>query len=78
MERADRACADGSLAEHARRFPAGALRDEAEILRIELARRLGDEASARARAEQLVQTIPSGPYAKRARRVLEGLDGGLR
>lgn len=76
VERDELQCADASLAQHARRFPNGALLDEAEVLRIELARRSEGDARARVLAEQYLSKNSSSPYAKRVRRMLDGLDGG--
>jgi len=60
------------LERHAREFPDGALKSEAELLRLEAL----VKAQRRAQAQQLAQRLsaqnPSGPVAERIQRILEG------
>ena len=72
--RGDLACATAKLADHEKRFPHGALGDEAALLRIEVAHQRGDAATARALAERFLVSHPSGSYARRARAILGELD----
>jgi hypothetical protein len=69
----DYACASRELAAYDARFPRGMLSEEATLLQIDVARGRGDSPAARALAEHLLTTHPSGPYARRARAVLAEL-----
>jgi hypothetical protein len=53
-----------------REFPAGHLRDEATVLRVEALIRSGDPASAQALAESFLAASPSSPYGTRVRSLL--------
>jgi hypothetical protein len=58
---------------HAREYPRGQLRAERELIAIDALTRLGRRGSARLRASALLERSPSGIYAERARRILDGL-----
>jgi hypothetical protein len=60
-----------ALGEHQRRFPQGALRDEATLLRVEALVNLGDLESARRLAEPLIASRSDAPIATRMRALLE-------
>lgn len=60
------------LEQHRRDFPKGALRVEADLVRIEALLRAGDRRRAEQIASRLIKTDPTGPVAARARRLLEG------
>jgi hypothetical protein len=53
--------------EHARRFPAGSLVQEREVLAVELLRALGRAAEARARAAAFARTFPRSVYLQQLR-----------
>jgi hypothetical protein len=53
------------LAQYAQRFPRGALRQEAAVLRIEALRGQGDQAQAAALAQQFLAKHPGSPHAER-------------
>jgi hypothetical protein len=59
-----------------RAFRNGALRDEAELLRIETLAKMGDVESARVRAERLLARDEQGPLARRVRALLASLSSG--
>lgn len=59
------------LERHRREFPAGALKVEAELVRVEAHLRAGDRASAKAIVDRITRGAPDGPVAARARRLLE-------
>lgn len=63
----DHPCVASTLAEHARRFPGGALRDEADVLAIDDAIARGDRAEASRLAKVLVTRAPNGPWSARVR-----------
>jgi hypothetical protein len=52
---------------HQRRFPQGALRVEADMVRIEALAKAGDARGAAARARRFAEEHPDTPYARRAR-----------
>lgn len=52
-------------AEHARRFPAGVLAQEREVLAIEALARMGQDGDARARAEAFTTRYPRSAYQQR-------------
>lgn len=56
-----------AVAEHARRFPEGALWEEREVTRILALCRLGDVSGARASADRFITRAPSSPFANRVR-----------
>jgi outer membrane protein assembly factor BamD (BamD/ComL family) len=66
--RADRASAE--LDAYERRFPKGALAEEALRLRIEAARRAGDVATAKRLAQAFSRRYPKSAYAKRLETLL--------
>lgn len=59
------------LEQHRRDFPKGALRVEAELVRIEAHLRTGDRRRAEQIGNRLIKADPTGPVAARARRLLE-------
>ena len=61
------AAALGALASYQRDYPAGALRQEAALLRIEALRRSGDRTGARTLARQFLAESPDSPHAARVR-----------
>ena len=66
--------ANGALAaldRHDREFANGSLRAESAMLRIEALLARGDDASAKARAKDLLAKDPNGPHAKRLRTILD-------
>jgi hypothetical protein len=63
----DAARAQTALAVYDRTFPSGALREEADLLRIEALAQSGDTIAAKVRAEALLARDPSGPHARRLR-----------
>ena len=73
MDRGDLTCAAAKLGEHRTRFARGVLTEEAAVLRIQLARRGGDVEEARRLANELLLANPNGPYARRARAILDEL-----
>ncbi len=60
------------LEQHRRDFPKGALRVEADLVRIEAHLRAGDRRLAEQIGNRLIKADPTGPVAARARRLLEG------
>ena len=58
------------LDQYAARFPAGKLREEATVLRIEALHANGDQAAADRLAERLFRDSPNTPYAARVRAAL--------
>lgn len=58
-----------TLADHARRYPAGALREEAAALNVEALARAGDKVGARVAAERFARTYPASAYGERVRSV---------
>lgn len=66
--------ADAALASYTRSFPAGALKEEAEALRIERAIRFGDRTRAAAALEAFERAHPRSPVAARLRHMLEGAE----
>jgi TolA-binding protein len=64
------AAAERALDDHARRFNRGRLGLEAAYLRMEVAARRGDTATARSLARQLLRRFPKAPQARRARELL--------
>ncbi|MBN9159946.1 MAG: hypothetical protein BGO98_18200 [Myxococcales bacterium 68-20] len=58
------------LDDYAARFPAGKLREEALVLRIEALHASGDEAGAQRLAQQLLRSSPNTPYAARVQSAL--------
>jgi hypothetical protein len=60
-----------ALAEHGRRFPAGKLGVEREVMIVEALARSGRMGEARARAERLLSRSPGHLYEERLRAVLE-------
>ena len=58
------------LDDYAARFPAGKLREEALVLRIEALHASGDEAGAQRLAQKLLRSSPNTPYAARVRSAL--------
>lgn len=56
-----------TLAEHARRFPSGALREERQASRILALCQLGNVAAARAEADRFVAEAPGSPLVDRVR-----------
>ncbi|MBX3205969.1 MAG: hypothetical protein KF764_12935 [Labilithrix sp.] len=73
MDRGDLACGAAKLGEHRARFAHGMLTEEAAVLRIQVARRRGDVEEARRLANELLHANPNGPYARRARAILDEL-----
>lgn len=69
----DVTCASRKLAEHRSRFPRGTLASEAALLGIEAARASGDNAGALRIAEELLRLNSSGPYARRAKTIIDEL-----
>lgn len=67
LARGDAPAADQALAEHARDFPDGVLRDEARVLRIDALARRGDRAGAARAARAWLASHPNSPYAPRVR-----------
>jgi outer membrane protein assembly factor BamD (BamD/ComL family) len=67
LHRGDARAALTLLAEHARRFPSGALTEEREASRVFALCQLGDVSGARAQAERFVRRSPSSPFAERVR-----------
>ena len=59
------------LDEYAARFPAGKLREEATVLRIEALHAAGEQASAQRLADRLFRDSPNTPYAARVRAALD-------
>lgn len=59
------------LDEYAARFPAGKLREEATVLRIEALHAAGDPKSAERLANRLLRESPDTPYAARVRAALD-------
>lgn len=59
-----------SLDEYKKRFPAGKLREEATVLRIEALHAGGDQQAAERLAERLFRDSPNTPYAARIRAAL--------
>ena len=77
VDRARKALAGGdavaarqALDEYQKRFPQGALREEAELASIETLVQSGDTAGARAAATSFLAAHPSSPYVGRARAIL--------
>lgn len=70
LDASDFKCASANLDAHRTRFARGALRDEATVLAIDLARAQGNMAKARELAQHLLDEDPAGPYASRAKAVL--------
>ena len=70
MSRKDGVRAAKELDSYARRFPAGSLRTEAKVLRIEALMLRGDRAGATRLGRALLQRSPKGPYARRIRSLL--------
>jgi hypothetical protein len=64
------------LKSYERAFPRGALRDEAELLRIEALAQAGEVDAARGRAERLLAGDERGPHARRVRALLASLRSG--
>lgn len=80
LDQARRAVADGRAATalevlktHARKFPRGALRDEAAVLRMEAYVLAGDRDRARTSAEAFLERAPDSPQRARVRSLLERL-----
>jgi hypothetical protein len=67
LHRGDASAALALLAEHARRYPAGALSEEREASRVFALCKLGNVAGARAQAERFLRRSPSSPFAERVR-----------
>jgi hypothetical protein len=67
LHRGDANAALALLAEHARRYPAGALSEELEASRVSALCTLGNVAGARAQAERFLRRSPSSPFAERVR-----------
>jgi hypothetical protein len=67
LHRGDASAALALLAEHARRYPAGALSEEREASRVFALCKLGNAAGARAQAERFLRRSPSSPFAERVR-----------
>lgn len=59
------------VGEHARRYPAGALRVEAEVLAVDALVQAGRQSEAEARAERLRARSPGSLYEARLRKILE-------
>jgi hypothetical protein len=59
------------LERHRREFPKGALRVEAELVRLEAHLRAGERSKAQAIIDRLTRGAPEGPVAARARRLFE-------
>jgi hypothetical protein len=72
-DKKDLGCASARLREHQRKFPRGALADEAALVGIDVARAAGDVDQARKLASDLLRANPTGPYARRARVILDDL-----
>jgi hypothetical protein len=70
--------ASSQLDDYARAFPAGLLRVEAEVLRIEALFALGNRAEADRRARRFVSDHAGSPYVRRVRSMLEGTAGAAR
>ena len=62
-----------SLDAHDREFPKGALREEAEVMRIDALARVGNATAARALGESYLKAHPGSPGVKRVREVLASL-----
>jgi outer membrane protein assembly factor BamD (BamD/ComL family) len=60
-----------SLARYERRFPAGLLASDAEVLTIEALRAKGDAEGARARATRFLAKYPRDPHTERVRALAE-------
>ena len=71
LGRGDAAGALAELDRHDRAFPAGSLRTEAKMLRVEALLARGDRASARRLATELLARDPSGPHARRLRTIAD-------
>lgn len=67
LHRGDARAALSVLAEHARRYPAGALSEEREASRVFALCGLGDVAGARKQAERFLRRAPNSPFAERVR-----------
>lgn len=67
LHRGDASAALALLAEHARRYPGGALSEEREASRVFALCKLGNVAGARAQAERFLRRSPSSPFAERVR-----------
>jgi TolA-binding protein len=61
---------------HQRRFPQGALRVEAEMVRIEALARAGDARGAASRARRFAEEHPDTPYSRRARAMVGDAGAG--
>ncbi len=60
-----------ALAAYQRRFPAGTLRPEARVLRIQALARAGDRVRAQAMTRQFLRQRPSSPYTQRLQSVVK-------
>lgn len=69
LARHDTAAADEALAEHARRFPAGHLREERLLLRVEALCAAGARDDARREATDFARRHPASPHARKILRV---------
>ncbi len=64
----DPALAAALAREHARRFPAGALAQEREVILIEAAKRLGNDSEAKKRSGDFREQFPGSAHEERVRR----------
>ncbi len=64
--------AQKKLEEHARRFGAGALGEEATVLRVQTLKASGDHAGAAAVGQQFLQKYPQSAHAARVRALIAG------
>lgn len=69
LARADADAALTALAEHAAEFPAGHLREERLVLRVEALCAAGSRADARREATSFAQAHPNSPHARKLQRV---------
>ncbi|HVJ15429.1 MAG TPA: tetratricopeptide repeat protein [Polyangiaceae bacterium] len=67
LHRSEARAALSLLADHARRYPAGALSEEREASRVFALCQLGDVAAARTQAERFLRRSPNSPFAERVR-----------
>ena len=72
LSRGDAAAALSALDRHDRAFPAGALREEADVLRVDALVAHGDRAAARRLAEDILRRDPAGPHTRRLQTIADG------